>query len=198
MLTKGQYDKLAKIAPTIAQPKKYVDYGIPWQEQTRTIGKVLGRPEAADEMVGDVESQIAATKKEHPEFAGKTAIVATPYEGIWIYGGEDPRGRFLTTLGYTLPPELLKAAKDEFGGNLSEENAHLLDLDTIVWLDEDDAEGPLGGPVYATLDVHEQACEVFLDSFADPLGAATSFVTVLSYPYLLENLGAPPVPRRRR
>ena len=55
-------------------------------------------------------------------------------------------------------------------------------------MDQDDAEGPLGGPVYANLDVHEQAREVFLDSFADPLGAATSFVTVLSYPYLLENL----------
>ena len=71
---------------------------------------------------------------------------------------------------------------------MSQENAELLDLDTIVWLDEDDADGPLGGPVYATLDVHKDAREVFLDSYSDPLGAATSFVTVLSYPYLLENL----------
>ena len=74
------------------------------------------------------------------------------------------------------------------GGNISEENAELLDLDLIMWLDPKDAKGRLGGPVYPTLDVHKEGREVFLDSFKDPLGAATSFVTVLSYPYLLEKL----------
>ena len=31
------------IAPTIAQPGEYIDFGIPWQELTRTVGQVVGR-----------------------------------------------------------------------------------------------------------------------------------------------------------
>jgi hypothetical protein len=45
--------------------------------------------------VGDSSRRAA-----HPEFAGATALVATPYERIWVYGPEDVRGRFLTSLGF--------------------------------------------------------------------------------------------------
>ena len=74
-----------------------------------------------------------------------------------------------------------------YGGNLSEENVDMLDVDAIIWLD---ALGvpDLGGPLYASLPVHTEGREVYLDSFNDPLGAATSFVTVLSLPFLLEGL----------
>lgn len=42
-LTKEQYESLSKFAPVVAQPKAYSDYGVPWQEQTETIGKALAR-----------------------------------------------------------------------------------------------------------------------------------------------------------
>src|SRR5690606_36090158 len=42
-ITKADYDRLKTIAPTVAQPKKYVDYGIPWEELTRTVGRVVGK-----------------------------------------------------------------------------------------------------------------------------------------------------------
>ncbi|MCL4863496.1 MAG: hypothetical protein KJZ93_29090 [Caldilineaceae bacterium] len=76
----------------------------------------------------------------------------------------------------------------EFGGNLSMERADLLDVDVIIWLDADEAEGSFGGPLYATLPSHTERREVFLDSYDDPLGGATSFVSVLSLPYLLDGL----------
>ena len=50
------------------------------------------------------------------------------------------------------------------------------------------AEGELGGPLYATLPVHTEGREVFLESTGDPLGGATSFVTALSLPFLLDGL----------
>jgi ABC-type cobalamin/Fe3+-siderophores transport system ATPase subunit len=178
-VTQEQYDLLTQIAPTVAQPAAYVDYGIPWQELTRTVGLAVGQAEAADQLVKEVEARFEQALAEHPEFEGATSIVATPYEGIWVYAGEDVRGRFLNALGFKLPEGLAEVTGEEFGGNLSFERADLLDVDVIIWLDADEAQGPLGGPVYQNLAVHTEGREVHLDSYDDPLGGATSFVSVL-------------------
>jgi len=187
-VTEEQYGLLTQIAPTVAQPAAYVDYGIPWQELTRTVGLAVGTAAEADALVADVEARIAEVRAQHPEFAGASAVVATPYEGIYVYGPEDVRGRFLTALGFTLPEGLAEVTGAEFGGNLSMERADLLDVDVIIWLDAETAQGPLGGPVYSSLDVHTEGREIFLSSLDDPLGGATSFVSVLSLPYLLDGL----------
>jgi iron complex transport system substrate-binding protein len=187
-LTEENYKTLSQIAPTVAQPGDYVDYGIPWQVLTRTAGKIVGKAAEADRMVNEVEARFAKVRAEHPEFSGASAVVATPYEGIWVYGPEDVRGRLLTTLGFKLPDGLAEITGKEFGANLSMERADLLDVDVIVWIDPKDAKGPLGGPLYSSLKVHTQAREVFLDSYSDPLGGATSFISVLSLPFLLDGL----------
>jgi iron complex transport system substrate-binding protein len=187
-LNEADYGRLSELAPTVAPPEKYVDYGIPWQESTRIVGQVVGKSDRAEELIADVEQRFTEVREEHPEFEGASAIVATPYEGIFIYGVEDPRGRLLQSLGFELPKDLTDAAESEFGGNLSVEKAELLDVDAIIWLDPEDGDGPLGGPLYGGLPVHTEGREVFLDSFEDPVGAATSFVTVLSLPYLLDHL----------
>lgn len=187
-LTQEQYDLLAKIAPTIAQPATYVDYGIPWQELTNKVGQVVGKAEQANQLVKDVEARFAQVRAEHPEFQGATSVVATPYEGIWVYGPEDVRGRLLTSMGFKLPDNLAEVTGNEFGGNLSLEKAEMLNVDAIIWLDAEEAKGPLGGPLYSTFDVAKEGREIFLKSYTDPLGGATSFVSVLSLPYLLDGL----------
>jgi iron complex transport system substrate-binding protein len=188
-VTEETYEVLSQIAPTIAQPPDTPDYGSSWQDVTLTTGQALGQQEDAEALVADVEAQVADAATAHPEFEGVTALMATPYEGIFVYGPEDPRGRFLTELGFDLPEGLVEATGEEFGGDLSEERADLLDVDALVWLDPDDAEGELGGPLYQSLPVVEEGREVFLDSYAeDGLGGATSFVTVLSLPFLLDGL----------
>lgn len=187
-VTQEEYDLLAQIAPTVAQPADYVDYGVPWQELTVTVGKAVGKQAEAEAMVADVEAKFAEVRAAHPEFEGATSVVATPYQGIWVYGPQDVRGRFLTLLGFTLPEGLAEITGAEFGGNLSMERADLLDVDVIIWLDPEDAEGELGGPVYQSLPVHTEGREVFLDSYSDPVGGATSFVSVLSLPFLLDEL----------
>lgn len=182
------YELLTQIAPTVVQPEGYVDYGMPWQEITRVAGKVVGKAEEAEALITAIDERFAQIRAEHPEFVGATSVVATPYEGIWVYGPQDLRGRLLTSLGFELPEGLAEVTGDEFGGNLSPERADLLDVDVIIWLDAEESEGPLGGPVYQALPVHTEGREVFLDSYGDPLGGATSFVSVLSLPYLLDGL----------
>jgi iron complex transport system substrate-binding protein len=187
-LEEEDYERLSEIAPTVAQPADVIDYGVAWDEATRTIGRAVGRPDAAEGVVEDVQARIDQVRQDHPEFEGASSVMATPYEGIFLYGPSDARGRFLSALGFELPADLIEATGEEYGGNLSQERADLLDVDVLIWLDPEDAEGPLGGPLYETFAVHTEGREVFLDSFDDPLGGATSFITALSIPYLLDGL----------
>src|SRR5690606_33606380 len=130
-ITEEEYILLSQIAPTVAQPADYVDYGIPWQELTLTVGRAVGLASEAEALVAEVEAQFAQIQAEHPEFVGATAIVATLYDGIWLYGPQDVRGRLLTSLGFELPEGLTEIAGDAFGGSLSLEHADLLDIDVI-------------------------------------------------------------------
>jgi iron complex transport system substrate-binding protein len=187
-ISQADYEQLSRIAPTVAQPAQYVDYGVPWQELTRTVGRAVGRAEAADALVAEVEARFAAVQAQHPEFVGATAVVATPYQGIYLYGPEDLRGRLLNDLGFALPEGLDAIAEGSFGGNISMERTDLLEVNAILWLDADPEQEPLSNPLYRNLRVHTEGREIFLDSYTDPLGAATSFVTPLSLPFLLDGL----------
>ncbi|SBT90766.1 iron complex transport system substrate-binding protein [Streptomyces sp. DI166] len=189
-LTKEQYESLSKFAPVVAQPKEYNDYGVPWQEQTETIGKALGKEAEAEAAVKKTEDAIAAAVKEHPEFAGKTGVVATPYEGMFVFGSQDSRSHLLTDLGFELPKDLDKAIGDQFGANISKERTDLLDQDAIVWLVGDvekDAAKLHKDASYKDLKVVGEGREVYVNETSD-YGNAVSMGTVLSLPYVVERL----------
>ncbi|MFJ4830865.1 iron-siderophore ABC transporter substrate-binding protein [Streptomyces sp. NPDC088747] len=189
-LTKEQYDSLSKFAPVVAQPKEYNDYGVPWQQQTEIIGKALGKADEATKLVDGVEADFATAKQEHPEFAKATAVMATPYEGTFVYGSQDPRSRLLTDLGFSLPDGLDKLIGDTFGANISKERTDLLDQDVAVWILPDTTTAVTKlhqDKLYGDLDVVKQGREVFIPE-TDDYGNAVSLSTVLSIPYVLERL----------
>ena len=105
-----------------------------------------------------------------------------------MYAPEDPRGRFLTDLGFVMPDGLAEVTRSGFGADLSEEQVALIDVDAIVWITDAEIGSDVGGPVYQTLDVHTEGREVFVDSYDIGLGTATSFVTPLSLEFLLEGI----------
>ncbi|MFI7126869.1 iron-siderophore ABC transporter substrate-binding protein [Nonomuraea sp. NPDC050153] len=189
-LTQEQYTTLSKIAPTVAQPKEYIDYGIPWEELTRKVGIAVGRAAEADQLVKQVEDRFAKVRAEHPEFQGQTALMATVYEGYFVFGSQDPRSRMLASLGFKLPDGLDQAIGDKFGANISRERLDLVDTGVIVWSSADVAkdQGTLhADSVYKGLGVVKEGREVFLQENTDQ-GNAVSFVTVLSLPYALDQL----------
>ncbi|MFI1329278.1 iron-siderophore ABC transporter substrate-binding protein [Streptomyces sp. NPDC020845] len=189
-LTKEQYETLSKFAPVVAQPKEYNDFGVPWQRQTELIGTALGQKAKAKELVKGVQTTFRTVAAEHPAFAGADAVMATPCDGSFVFGSQDPRSRVLTDLGFTLPADLDKVIGDEFGANISKERTDLLDTDAIVWIVADPAkdEGKLDrNPLYADLKVAKQDREVYVKESSD-YGNAISSVTVLSLPYTLDRL----------
>ena len=62
-LTKEQYETLSKLAPVVAQPKEYNDYGIPWQTQTEIIGRALGKEAEGRKLVEDVTATFTAARR---------------------------------------------------------------------------------------------------------------------------------------
>ena len=63
----------------------------------------------------------------------------------------------------------------------------MLDIDVVIWFATPEDAVAAGGPVYETLAVHTESREVFLPE-DNPLYGATSFVSVLSLPFLLDGL----------
>jgi iron complex transport system substrate-binding protein len=189
-LTKKQYQTLSKFAPVVAQPKQYNDFGVPWEVQTKTVGRALGKEGEADKLVSGVDQKFAKVRDDNPEFKGKTAVTATPYEGYFVYGSQDPRSRNLTSLGFTLPTGLDKLIGDRFGAGISKERTDLLDQQVVVWSVSNvakDAPKLHADKLYADLNVVKQGREIPVGEDT-PYGIAYSFVTVLSLPYLLDRL----------
>lgn len=187
-LSQEEYTLLSEIAPTVAPPEGVRDYGISWQQLTQMVGEALGQPDEAEELIAGLEARFEQIRADYTAFVGASGLVATPYEGVFVYGAEDPRGHLLSDLGFTLPEGLAEVVGGSFGGNLSMERLDLLDTDVLVWLDAVPGEGIIADPLYAQLPVHTEGREVFVGSSNEPYGAATSFITVLSLPYLLDGL----------
>jgi len=189
-LTEEQYTKLAQIAPTVAQPKEYSDYGVPWQDATRTIGKIVGKSAEAEKLVTDTEARIAQVRTENPKFVGASAVMATMWEGYFVYGPQDPRSRMLASLGFKLPADLAKVVGDQFGVTISKERVDLLDQQVAIWVvtNAQQTRAQLDGdPLYASLNVAKQKHDLLIDDASD-YGSAMSFISVLSIPFLLDHL----------
>jgi iron complex transport system substrate-binding protein len=187
-LTQKDYDTLSKIAPTVAQPPGQVDWGSSWQDEILIAGKAVGKPKEAERLRAEAEAQLAAAAEEHPEFEGQTAAVATPYQGIYVYGPQDARSRLLVDLGFTFPDALKDIGGQDFGGQLSSEKVDLLDVGALVWFaDPGPAKKIRDNRTYSRLKVSTEGRDIFLAEDGT-LYEATSFISVLSIPLLVDEL----------
>lgn len=184
-----EYDTLSKIAPTVAQSDAYVDYGLPWQEQTLTVGQVLGKTAEAQQLVSDTEARFAEVRQRYPEFVGKKAVIAMPKnEGEFYFSGvQHERMRFLTDIGFALPQELDEIAGDSFFGTISAERFDLFDNDILLWLggSSEMHEAIRELPLYQQLQVVKDSRDIFLDKH---VAAALSYGSVLSLPLVFDAL----------
>lgn len=186
-ITQKEYDLLSKIAPTVAQPGTYVDYGTPWDESTLTIGKAIGKSTEAQTVVDEVNARIEKEAADHPEFAGKQAACVTPYEGIFIYGPEDPRDRMLSKLGFVFPEILTKDQGKEFGWSISAERVgELEDVDAVVWLGTEKEVNDGTGKGWANTTASKEGRGIFINDSNGDYYIAQSMVTPLSIPYVLD------------
>ncbi|WP_072801798.1 iron-siderophore ABC transporter substrate-binding protein [Rhodococcoides yunnanense] len=183
------YSRLTQIAPTVAQSPDYDAYTTPWTEMTLTAGKAVGKQAEAEKLIADTEAAFATVRQEHPEFAEQTATVVnldTP-EG-YVFASGDPRGLFMTSLGFQAPADLDAYIGDAFGEWLSNERFDLIDLDRIlVMADTEGAKELDTNTLYQGLSVVKDGRAVVVPYTESPaIGAAMSYNTVLSIPYAID------------
>jgi iron complex transport system substrate-binding protein len=172
------YDKLAKLAPTVAQGADAPPGGTPWDRQLLETGKALGREEQAKQVVQEVNAEFDAAKQRNPEFEGKTLTVAFESGGsIFNLEDSDLRQQFFTDLGFETP----KQAGIE---NISQERLDVLDQDVLVLITSD-PEGIVDDPLFTKLDVAKQG-RVIVVKDTDAFAGALGFNSPLSRPYLLK------------
>jgi iron complex transport system substrate-binding protein len=189
-LPKADYDKLSKIAPTVATPAGYPDWGTPWQAATEQIGRALGRPVEARKLIADTEALFAKAKADHPGFAGKRVLLTAPGTNgqLSVFAPTDTRGRFVTSLGFSTPDEIAKVTGKEFYAYISAERMDLVDVDALVVLAEDPAtrRDLEKQPAFKNLDVVKDGRTIMIDDLN--LSMALSASSVLSIPYALDRL----------
>lgn len=143
----ADYDDLARVAPTIAAlSDSQVDT---WQDITGAAGQVLGDTGAADDLIAEVEGEIAGIATDLPDLAGKTFTFANYVPGDAMYVLSDPddgANALFGQLGLEIAPAILDAEDDSPGRvKLSLELVDLLDADLVVVLtneaDPDDVPG---------------------------------------------------------
>jgi iron complex transport system substrate-binding protein len=160
------YDKLSQIAPTVVQSKSYADEQTPWDVQTLTTGKALGKSAEAQTLVDKVNDKIAETKQAHPEFAGKVLVEDYgPEKGEhYLIPGKDPRRALFDALGF---------AAQTKSAEVSEERVDLLDRD-VLFVNGATKEAMAASPVFAKLKVVTSDRTLYT-SFETPLAGALSY-----------------------
>jgi iron complex transport system substrate-binding protein len=191
-ITQEEYDTLSKIAPVVAQPAEYVDYGIPWQELTRTIGLIVGRSVEAEALIANVDAKFAEAREAHPEFEGASGVVASTWgypDNYYAYHSQDPRNRLLTSLGFVIPAEIDELAEDTYGATISRERLDIVDVDALVWIafSEEEVETNRNDPLYSKLKAASEGRDIFLPE-TNAIYDAMNFNTVLSLPFVLDGL----------
>lgn len=193
-LTQQQYETYSKIAPVAAAPAQYVDYGTPWQDATRITGQALGRAPEAEKLVTDLETRFAAARTQYPSLAGKTVAGARPSSSdnasYFVWGSQDLRARFFSSIGMSVPPEFDELAGNAFYATISTEELSRLDTADMVVLITASAQERAtfeALPGYSALRVVRTGKVLTLD---DRQSAALSFSSVLSLPELLDTVPA--------
>lgn len=165
-INKETYDKLSQIAPTVVQSSAYPDEQTPWDVQTLTTGKALGRAAEAQALVDKVNARIVEVKKAHPEFAGKVLVEDYgPEKGQhYLIPAHDPRRALFDALGF--------AAQSE-SADISEERLDLLDRD-VLFINGATKAAMLASPVFSRLNVVKTDRTIYT-SFSTPLAGALSY-----------------------
>jgi iron complex transport system substrate-binding protein len=139
-LTAEQYGLLSQIAPTVAYAGD--PWSTPWQEVTRTIGKAMGKADAADALVTETERWLAESFAAHPVLSEVSFASANDYDGAMaVYAPLDARMKFLTDLGLRMDPSVTELAPDDgrFYYSLSYELFDQLEADIFITYLDDEA-----------------------------------------------------------
>jgi iron complex transport system substrate-binding protein len=189
-VTDAQYAKLSKMAPTVAYPGK--PWMTSWEDQTRLVGRALGRNMQAAGLITTTKARIAKEAKAHPEFRGKTVAFGSGTEpgSVNFYYDADARVELLHQLGFTPAPSVTRlgagGSQNSFAKQVGMERLPGVRSDVLVawYLSPSVRKAVEGSPLFKRLRPVRDGAYVPL---TDPeLVYATSAPSVLSLPWMMD------------
>ncbi|PWN01145.1 hypothetical protein DJ010_20075 [Nocardioides silvaticus] len=189
-ISKKDYETLSKIAPVVGPPEGYQDSAVPYGPHTLLIGQCVGKEQEARAAVEALDAEFARVREEHPDWGDLTASHAEAYTGAYyVLGEQAPRSTFLTSVGFSLAPELQDIVGDEYQKEISAEELDLVgDLDLVVWCTDEGAIPDVQkSPVVSRLQSVVDGNAIWLTyASTDTFMWAMDWATVLSAPYAIE------------
>ncbi len=110
-------------------------WSTPWRDVVTIAGEALGRTAEAQEILDEIDAEIAANREAHPEFEGLTLATTWETAGtVYVYADEDPRVEFMLDLGFVNAPavDALETDESPFYFTLSKERLDELQSDVLV------------------------------------------------------------------
>lgn len=187
---KADYDKLSKVARTVAYPG--AAWGTSWQDQLTTTGKALGREAKATEVKAQIEKKIADAVAANPQIQGKSfaylSFTSSDPSSVYYYTASDARVQFVKALGMVDAPKIteLSQGTDDFFGTLSAELVDEIDADVVLAYVDDAAhlEAVTKDPLLGKIPAIQRGSVVVLD---DPtFNLSTSAPSPLSVPWAID------------
>lgn len=191
-LTQEDYDTLSEIAPVVAYPES--PWATSWRDVITYNSLGIGMAAEGEQLIADIEQQIADTVAEYPQLTGTSTMFLTHVDPsdlseVSFYTAHDTRAAFFEDLGLTTPQSVTDASTDstQFSGTVSAEQADTFaDVELIVtYGDQTLVETLENDPLLSHMPAVANGAIVPLPGDS-PLGTAAN-PTPLAIPYVLED-----------
>ncbi|MET0296012.1 MAG: ABC transporter substrate-binding protein [Microbacterium sp.] len=141
-LTQEEFDSVTEAGvPVVAYTGE--PWTTPWRDVVSLTGEALGLDTEAEELLADLDAQVADAAAANPDFAGTTIATPTDFAGTWyLYLPADPRVEILEDLGFVTPPSVadLDTGESAFSTTVSPENLDQIDAEVVLTFVDEGAE----------------------------------------------------------
>jgi iron complex transport system substrate-binding protein len=143
-LDQDSYNRLAGIAPTIAQGTDQPPFFEPWKAQARAIAQAVSQTDQMGGLVAQIDAKFTEIAKAHPQFGGKTALLLEGNISADNLIAAMPgwRTEFLTQMGFQIPESVLGEFASSDRAVIPRDRAtEVLDIaNVLIWTTESDEE----------------------------------------------------------
>ncbi|HEX4391590.1 MAG TPA: ABC transporter substrate-binding protein [Mycobacterium sp.] len=184
-LDQDTYQKLAAIAPTLAQSDGDAFFE-PWKDQAKAIGQAVYQSGQIMSLINGVDKGFTAVADKYPQFKNKRVVLMQgKLHDDNVVAATGWRTEFLTQMGLTIPESIAPLAVDQERAFISRDKMKsvLGAADLLIWTTESDKDQAdlLTNPDVAEL----RSRSVFTTK--DQAGAI-AYASPLSYPLVADQL----------
>lgn len=180
------YERLSTIAPTIGYASG--PWRADWREQTRQIGKALGRGPEAEALIDRTKSFLARLARQNESLIGRSFTFGTYFPGsgsMVVYLPGETRVDWLVDLGMRIAPGIDRLSRQNPGRSsldISLEQLDAVESDVLIMWYEGDARGSMENqPLFRLFRPVASGAYVVLE---DPVSVwSASWPSVLAIPY---------------